>query len=146
MLTWAFELRINPYFDGFRTLATNGVDKPVLNFFRMAGLMAGDRVRHFKATAPYLWIRWKPGGCGRHAEYPRPCHQFVNGDAAVMLWNYPRRRHPRSFRGREALDTGSCRNLCIVYYCSTTESTIITAMHIRYGSRWAPRKARLRSS
>jgi hypothetical protein len=31
-------------FEGFRTLATNGVDKPVLNVFRMAGLMSGNRV------------------------------------------------------------------------------------------------------
>jgi xylan 1,4-beta-xylosidase len=37
MLTWAFEFEGQPYFEGFRTLATNGVDKPVLNFFRMAG-------------------------------------------------------------------------------------------------------------
>jgi xylan 1,4-beta-xylosidase len=45
MLTWAFEFEGQPYFDGFRTLATNGLDKPVLNYFRMAGLMSGDRVR-----------------------------------------------------------------------------------------------------
>ena len=44
MLTWAFEFENQPYFDGFRTLATNGVDKPVLNLFRMAGLMQGERV------------------------------------------------------------------------------------------------------
>jgi xylan 1,4-beta-xylosidase len=44
MLTWAFEFEGQPYFDGFRTLATNGIDKPVLNLFRMAGLMRGDRV------------------------------------------------------------------------------------------------------
>ncbi len=44
MLTWAFEFEDQPYFDGFRTLATNGVDKPVLNLFRMAGLMNGERV------------------------------------------------------------------------------------------------------
>ncbi len=44
MLTWAFEFENQPYFDGFRTLATNGVDKPVLNVFRMLGLMTGDRV------------------------------------------------------------------------------------------------------
>jgi xylan 1,4-beta-xylosidase len=43
-LTWAFEFEDQPYFAGFRTLATNGVDKPVLNFFRMAGLMTGERV------------------------------------------------------------------------------------------------------
>ena len=44
MLTWAFEFEDQPYFDGFRTLATNGIDKPVLNLFRMDGLMGGDRV------------------------------------------------------------------------------------------------------
>ena len=45
MLTWAFEFEGQPYFDGFRTLATNGIDKPVLNFFRMAGMMRGERVK-----------------------------------------------------------------------------------------------------
>lgn len=45
ILTWAFEFEDQPYFDGFRTLATNGIDKPVLNFFRMAGLMAGALVK-----------------------------------------------------------------------------------------------------
>jgi xylan 1,4-beta-xylosidase len=44
ILTWAFEFENQPYFDGLRTLATNGIDKPVLNFFRMAGMMRGDRV------------------------------------------------------------------------------------------------------
>jgi xylan 1,4-beta-xylosidase len=45
MLTWAFEFEDQPYFDGFRSLATNGIDKPVLNVFRMYGLMKGDRVK-----------------------------------------------------------------------------------------------------
>ncbi len=45
MLTWAFEFEDQPYFAGFRTLATNGIDKPVLNFFRMAAMMRGDRVK-----------------------------------------------------------------------------------------------------
>lgn len=43
-VTWAFEFEDQPWFDGFRDLATNGVDKPVLNVFRMLGLMTGDRV------------------------------------------------------------------------------------------------------
>ena len=29
----------------FRTLATNGIDKAVLNVFRMAGMMRGDQVK-----------------------------------------------------------------------------------------------------
>ena len=43
-VTWAFEFEDQPYFDGFRDLATNGIDKPVLNVFRMLGMMAGNRV------------------------------------------------------------------------------------------------------
>jgi len=43
-VTWAFEFEGQPYFAGFRDLATNGVDKPVLNVFRMLGRMSGDRV------------------------------------------------------------------------------------------------------
>ncbi|MCU1232784.1 MAG: beta-xylosidase [Candidatus Solibacter sp.] len=43
-VTWAFEFENQPYFDGFRDLATNGVDKPVLNVFRMLGMMTGNRV------------------------------------------------------------------------------------------------------
>lgn len=44
VLTWAFEFEGQPYFAGFRSLATNGVDKPVLDLFRMLGLMRGERV------------------------------------------------------------------------------------------------------
>ena len=43
-VTWAFEFEAQPYFDGFRDLATNGIDKPVLNVFRMLGMMKGDRL------------------------------------------------------------------------------------------------------
>lgn len=44
-LTWAFEFEGQPYFAGFRTLATNGIDKPVLNVFRMFSRMSGERLR-----------------------------------------------------------------------------------------------------
>ena len=43
-LTWAFEFEDQPYFAGFRTLATNGIDKPVLNVFRMFAKMEGSRL------------------------------------------------------------------------------------------------------
>lgn len=41
-LTWAFEFEDQPYFAGFRSLATNGVEKPVLNVFRMFSKMNGE--------------------------------------------------------------------------------------------------------
>jgi len=42
-VTWAFEFEDQAWFRGFRDLATNGVDKPVLNVFRMFGMMEGER-------------------------------------------------------------------------------------------------------
>jgi xylan 1,4-beta-xylosidase len=43
-LTWAFEFEDQPYFAGFRALASNGIDLPVLNAFRLFGKMGGQRV------------------------------------------------------------------------------------------------------
>jgi len=43
-VSWSFEFENQPWFYGFRDLATNGVDKPVLNVFRMFGKMSGNRV------------------------------------------------------------------------------------------------------
>jgi xylan 1,4-beta-xylosidase len=43
-VTWSFEFEGQPYFEGFRDLATNGIDKPVLNAFRMFGLLEKDRL------------------------------------------------------------------------------------------------------
>jgi xylan 1,4-beta-xylosidase len=43
-LTWAFEFEDQPYFAGFRALASNGIDLPVLNVFRLFSRMGADRV------------------------------------------------------------------------------------------------------
>jgi xylan 1,4-beta-xylosidase len=43
-LTWAFEFEDQPYFAGFRSLASNGIDKPVLSVFRMFSKMSGQRI------------------------------------------------------------------------------------------------------
>jgi xylan 1,4-beta-xylosidase len=43
-VTWGFEFEDQKWFAGFRDMATNGVDKPVLNVFRMFGMMRGNRV------------------------------------------------------------------------------------------------------
>ncbi len=50
-VTWAFEFEDQPYFAGFRELATNGIDKPVLNAFRMLGLLGNDRIQIISSGA-----------------------------------------------------------------------------------------------
>ncbi|KAH8818982.1 family 39 glycoside hydrolase [Xylogone sp. PMI_703] len=43
-LTWAFEFEDQPFFAGFRVLASNDIDLPVLNVFRMFAKMGGVRL------------------------------------------------------------------------------------------------------
>lgn len=86
MQTWAFEFEDQPWFDGFRSLATNGVDKPVLNVFRMAGLMHGERVKVESTSAISLDTILKDGvrtnadvnGMAARAEH----------EISAMIWNY----------------------------------------------------------
>ena len=43
-LTWAFEFGETPFFAGFRALATNGINLPVFNVFRMFSRMGAERI------------------------------------------------------------------------------------------------------
>ncbi len=86
MMTWAFEFEDQPWFDGFRSLATNGVDKPVLNVFRMAGLMRGDRVRIESSSAVGLETILKEGV--RNKPDVNALATRSEREMAVMIWNY----------------------------------------------------------
>jgi xylan 1,4-beta-xylosidase len=86
MLTWAFEFEKQPYFDGLRTLATNGVDKPVLNLFRMTGLMNGNRVQVESNGGVPLDSILKDG-VRQHADIDALA-TVATREAAVLLWNY----------------------------------------------------------
>ncbi len=85
-VTWAFEFEDQPWFEGFRTLATNGVDKPVLNVFRMLGLMGGERVEATSDSAANLdtvltaGVRAKPD-IGALATRRASA-------ASILAWNY----------------------------------------------------------
>jgi xylan 1,4-beta-xylosidase len=50
-VTWAFEFEDQPPFEGFRELATNGIDKPVLNAFRMFGMLGSQRLSATSSAA-----------------------------------------------------------------------------------------------
>lgn len=85
-VTWAFLFEDQPYFDGFRDLATNGVAKPVLNTFRMLGQMSGTRVRAVSSgglpVAEILekGVRAAPDISALAARSAR--------SATVLIWNY----------------------------------------------------------
>ncbi len=84
-LTWAFEFEGQPYFEGFRDLATNGVDKPILNFFRMAGQLVGNRVKAESSGAVNLDGALRGG-------VPQPDVDAIavrsEHSLNVLVWNY----------------------------------------------------------
>ena len=90
-VTWAFEFEDQPAFAGFRSLATDGIDKPVLNGFRLFGMLGGggtganwiatessaalpldDVVEHSVATAADV----------------NAVATLNGGEVDVLLWNY----------------------------------------------------------
>ena len=85
-VTWAFEFEDQPPFAGFRELATNGIDKPVLNAFRMLGLLGNERVQVVSSAALPSEDIVKSGVRGSPditAIAARKEHEIE-----VLVWNY----------------------------------------------------------
>jgi xylan 1,4-beta-xylosidase len=86
IITWAFEFEDGGYFEGLRTLSTRGIDKPILNFFRMAGLLQGDRVWASSSGAVPLPQLLESGA--RNQPDIDVLATRSSRSAAVLLWNY----------------------------------------------------------
>jgi xylan 1,4-beta-xylosidase len=90
-VTWAFEFEDQPAFAGFRALATNGIDKPVLNVFRMMSMLGGGKPGG-------EWVATESSGAlpidevVQHSVVDAPDINAVatrNGNEVdVMVWNY----------------------------------------------------------
>jgi xylan 1,4-beta-xylosidase len=86
MLTWAFEFEDKQYFEGFRTLSTNGIDKPLMNLFRMAGLLGGDRIALESTGAQGLDAILQSGVTG--APDIDGVATRSDREVSVLVWNY----------------------------------------------------------
>ena len=86
VVTWAFEFEDQPYFAGFRELASGGLDKPVLNAFRMLGLMDRDRVEATSSAALQTDPIVKDGV--RVAPDIRAIATRGDHSLEVLVWNY----------------------------------------------------------
>ena len=86
-LTWAFEFEHEPYFSGFRALATNGVDLPVLNVFRLWSQMHGQRLP-VTSTADHTAADIRATGVP--VDHPDvSAYAAVDGDHLyLMAWHY----------------------------------------------------------
>ena len=89
-VTWAFEFENQPYFAGFRELATSGpdglIDKPVLNVFRMFGMLSGNLIALASSGAIPV------GDIAKTSVTSSPDVTGVatrNGsEVDILLWNY----------------------------------------------------------
>jgi xylan 1,4-beta-xylosidase len=86
-VTWAFEFENQPWFRGFRDLATNGVDKPVLNVFRMYGMMDGNRVPII-SNARYNYTTVRDSSVRAAAPDVNGLATASDHSVSVMIWNY----------------------------------------------------------
>ncbi len=105
-VSWSFEFEDQPWFFGFRDLATNGVNKPVLNVFRMFGMMKGNRVEinsnrgYDLRTAVDSSIRFATTDINGFA-----CKDA--NQATVMIWNY----HDDDIKGESEMVTVNLKGL-----------------------------------
>lgn len=86
-VSWSFEFEDQPWFYGFRDLATNGVDKPVLNVFRMFGKMSGKRVEVQSDRMKPLEEIVEKSVQGEQPEIGALA-SIDKKTAAIMIWNY----------------------------------------------------------
>ena len=86
MLSWSFEFEDKDFFEGFRSLATNGIDKPVLNVFRMFALMSGTRVAT-TSTAQVPLDTILASGVRQSSDLDAFATR-ADREAAVLVWNY----------------------------------------------------------
>ncbi|HET7716372.1 MAG TPA: beta-xylosidase [Bauldia sp.] len=85
-VTWAFTFPGEPFFAGYRELATNGIAKPVLNAFRMLGRLGDERVATTSTGARRLDTILADGAV------PAPNVDLVATRSAnrlaILVWNY----------------------------------------------------------
>jgi xylan 1,4-beta-xylosidase len=86
IVTWAFEFEDQPYFAGFRELASNGLDKPVLNAFRMFGLLGGKRLEATSSDALDTDLVLREGV--REKPDVNAIATRSENAVQVLLWNY----------------------------------------------------------
>ena len=86
-VNWSFEFENQPWFFGFRDLATNGVDKPVLNVFRMLGMMSGKRV-DVSGDLAYDFKAIRDSSVRGVRTDINALAAKTNNNTTILVWNY----------------------------------------------------------
>ena len=143
-VTWAFEFEGQPWFAGFRALASNGIELPVLNAFRMMARMCGQQLSVESSGAASLAKIVKEGvreNADVDALAARNGNQF-----SLLVWHY----HDDDVPGPEADVTvtlehvvSGARQLRFRHYRVDAEHSNAFTAWQRMGSPAAPTPAQV---
>jgi xylan 1,4-beta-xylosidase len=86
-LTWAFTFVGQPWFAGYRQLATNGVDLPVLNVFRLFARLGAEQVNATSSNEIPL-ARIVSDGVRDRPDVGVLATRGQQGRVDVLLWHY----------------------------------------------------------
>src|SRR5690349_864136 len=86
IVTWAFEFENQPYYVGYRELASNGIDKPILNLFRMLGLLGSDAIE-VNDPAALSTEQVAQNGVRGNPDIRAIATRSDHG-AQILIWNY----------------------------------------------------------
>jgi xylan 1,4-beta-xylosidase len=93
-VSWSFEFENQRWFGGFRDLSTNGVDKPVLNVFRMFGKMKGDMLAVNNPDG--ISLQTIIDSSVRNQSYVDALATIDADTMYIMLWNYHDDEHTKT--------------------------------------------------
>ncbi len=129
-LTWAFEFEDQPYFAGQRVLASNGLDLPVLNVFRMFSKMGGQRAQTQSSGAVAVEDIIKKGV--RESADIGSLASVESNKVCVMVWYY----HDDDLPGPDASVTLTLEHLPIADGQARVTHYRIDKDHSNSFSKW----------
>jgi xylan 1,4-beta-xylosidase len=86
-LTWAFTFEDQPWFAGYRQLATNGIALPVLNVFRMFARLGPERIAA-RSDREVTLERMLAEGVRSDPDVGAIATRGPGGRVAVLVWHY----------------------------------------------------------
>lgn len=87
-VTWAFEFEDQPYFAGFRAMATNGIVLPVFNVHRMMARLSGERIAAHSSGDRGVEAILQQGVRGEPDIAALASHDAARRQVAVLVWYY----------------------------------------------------------
>ncbi len=87
VLTWAFTFENQPWFPGYRQLATNGIDQPIMNLFRLLARLGPVQVAS-TSSAEIPLDKIMADGVRGAPDVSAIATRAADGGMAVLAWHY----------------------------------------------------------